>query len=221
MKALFLAALFGIPVAMVGCVSLLATTTDDGLVAGAEVVELYEPIGEEPTSGTWPVDEIVQCGSEDVESSDLRMRYAYQIPDESWASRVGEEEGRCGDDYETLIFRLANCERRARGIQELQCDQRLVWVGRAHSLDMIARDYFHHVDKNGRTSAGRLRARGMVFRRSGENLALAPNMALGHQGWMHSRGHRETILNEEFTHMGVGIVRSDRGYVFTALFSQD
>lgn len=203
-----------------GCASFTSENDSESLVAGAEVIQLMEPIGEEATAGAWPVGDEVKCSRTDVKTTDLGTRYAQEIPERGWDERSSQGD-RCGDDYETLLFRLANCERQARRIPPLQCDERLVWVGRAHSHDMIARDYFSHIDRDGRTPGERLQARGLRFRRTGENLALAPNMALGHQGWMHSRGHRESILNPEFSHFGVGVIRSDVGFVMTALFSKD
>lgn len=194
-----------------------------GLSEGAEVIRVTRAWGEEATAGDWESiqSEYVHCGLEDIESADLGREYEEVVPRAGWEQRGEEAQGVCGDDYESLLFRLANCERRSRGLDELSCDRRLVWSGRAHSRDMIERDYFSHIDQQGRTPGQRLQARGLQFQRTGENLALAPTMALLHRGWMESQGHRESILSRDFSHMGVGVIRSDLGYVSTALFSRD
>lgn len=174
------------------------------------------------TRGDWDsavAEPHVYCGIDDVKTDDISDRREDTVPDSGWDRRQADEHGRCGDDYETLMFRLSNCEREARGLPPLQCDLRLVWTARAHSQDMADRDFFSHHSPEGATPGDRLTQKGVHWRSSGENIAIAPTMSLGHTGWMESRGHRESILGAEFTHMGLGIIKDDRGYVMTGLFT--
>ncbi len=208
----------GVVLGWAGCAGLGASSDP-----GPTMVVVEEGIMEGPaTQGNWEEalsHRHVQCGLDDVNHDDIGDALDERVP-----RRFGERQSdgdRCGDDFETLLFRLQNCEREARGLPPLECDLRLVWAGRAHSRDMIERDYFSHVNPDGEDPGARLEALGMDFRGFGENLALAPTMAHGHTGWMNSRGHRETILKDHFTHGGVGVVRSELGFFMTALFSVD
>ncbi len=207
----------------------------DGDDRQAPAMEMEE--GPDPDKGTWvtiqgdldgPATEgdwesatresRVECGVNDIESSDLADELSTIIPRGEWTHRPEQRAGRCGDDYETILFRLTNCEREARGLEPLACDLRLGWSGRAHSKDMIERGYFDHVSPEGLNPGERLSQRGVSWRMTAENIAMTPTMALAHSGWMQSEGHRRNILMPEATHVGIGVMRSDRGYLMTAVF---
>ena len=121
---------------------------------------------------------------------------------------------------EARMFELVNQERRRHGLRALVREGRIDEVARAHSLDMLGRGYFAHTTAEGRTPFQRLRDGGVPFTAAGENLALAPTVALAHQGLMESPGHRANILRGEFGRIGIGAVAADgRGYVFTQNFA--
>lgn len=216
--------------AMLAVVSLLSCSAMTGgeqeptnrMNEDAEMVVVSKQALEGPaTRGDWDAataESEVHCGLDDVAHDDIGDSRQSRVPDEGW-DRPREPGGqRCGDDFETLLFRLTNCEREARGLPPLRCDERLVWAGRAHSKDMNERDYFSHVTPEGKSAGQRLTDRGVDWRTSAENIAMAPTMALAHTGWMESRGHRENILRPNVDRVGIGIVKADRGYVMTALF---
>lgn len=102
---------------------------------------------------------------------------------------------------------LVNEERRKQGLKPLAWDGRLAEVGRRHSKDMIAKDYFAHEDPAGQSVSDRAREARVGYFVIGENLAFAPNLAIAHRGLMESPGHRENILRPGFERVGVGIVR--------------
>ena len=187
------------------------------------MVEIEGGLGGPAVRGDWEAlsdSPNIRCGADDVEHADLGEDHDDRIPDEPWGASVRSPEGdRCGDDFETLLFRLANCERQARGLDALSCDERLVWAGRHHSRDMYERGYFSHVSPEGLEPGARLEALGIAWRASAENLAQAPTMAHTHSGWMESPGHRENILRPQMTHLGVGVVKTPEGYLMTALFA--
>jgi hypothetical protein len=163
------------------------------------------------------------CGLDDIRTDDLGARLDETVPETGWDSRpVSDEPGFCGDDLETTAWRLMNCERLSRDIDPLQCDLRLVWLGRQHSLDMVARGYFDHEDPDGVGPEGRLTARGVDFSWMGENIAQYPGVESAHHGWMDSQeGHRENILFDRFSHAGIGIVGASYGYMLTQDFIQE
>ncbi len=86
-------------------------------------------------------------------------------------------------------------------------------AARAHSKDMIRRDYFSHNTKGRGSFDERLvrsgyDSNGYDYYRVGENIALGsgpygePENRM--RAWMQSDGHRHNILKEEYRELGVG-----------------
>ena len=107
---------------------------------------------------------------------------------------------------EEEMLDLLNAERIKRGISPLRVDILIRNVSRAHSMDMLQQGYFAHEDLSGKTPSERMADAGVEFTVGGENLALAPTYELAHLGLMNSQGHRENILNTEYTRVGIGIL---------------
>ena len=121
---------------------------------------------------------------------------------------------------ETRLVALINADRTRRGLPGYALDEALRAVARAHSADMLRRGYFGHVDPEGRSHVDRLNAVGVARAASAENVALAPGIAMLHEGLMNSPGHRANILSSEFERIGIGVQYSPLlGYVATQLFS--
>jgi uncharacterized protein YkwD len=119
---------------------------------------------------------------------------------------------------ERELLRLVNEERTSRDLRPVRWDDRLADVGRAHSEDMYLNGYFAHRGLDGTTPAERMRAADIDFVVSGENLALAPTVALAHDGLMKSPGHRRNILDADFSKLGVGIWAGPHGLVASQEF---
>jgi len=101
----------------------------------------------------------------------------------------------------------------ARDLPPFACDLRLVWLGRMHSLDMAARNYFAHDDPGGNTPFDRMESAGISYESAAENLAESPSPTEAHTGWMDSTTHREHVLGDtEFA--GVGIAPKDGSTLF-------
>jgi uncharacterized protein YkwD len=115
-------------------------------------------------------------------------------------------EFRVSPEDEKKMFGLVNKERAQRGIRPVEWDERMAEVGRRHCEDMFRRGYFSHNSPEGLTPFDRMQNAGINFNFAGENLALAPNIELAHQGLMQSKGHRENILQANFGHLGVGAI---------------
>jgi uncharacterized protein YkwD len=77
-----------------------------------------------------------------------------------------------------------------------------------HARDMAQHHYFEHRDRNGRTSADRVRATGYAEQRVGENIAygaLSTRDAIA--GWLKSPGHCENLMDPDFQQMGIAFAR--------------
>ena len=119
---------------------------------------------------------------------------------------------------ENKMLGLVNDERTSRGLKPLQMDKKLQGVARAHSKDMLEKGYFSHTSQDGKSPFDRMHDAGITFLVAGENLALAPDVDIAHNGLMNSPGHRANILTADFGKVGIGVI--DVG-VYGKMFSQE
>jgi uncharacterized protein YkwD len=102
---------------------------------------------------------------------------------------------------EASLLNTMNTVRKSHGLPALRVDFHLVRAARAHSADMMRRQYFAHGSVAGRVvGAG---ARGPLF---GENLAWAQGITawwvVDH--WLASPPHRAILLRSGFRRVGIG-----------------
>jgi uncharacterized protein YkwD len=140
-------------------------------------------------------------------------------------------------DLERLLHQSINLERRFDQRTQLEWDDTLSALARAHSEDMAKRSYFQHIDPEGLTPMKRLQAAGYnKCQLVGENIhqnnlysrvitqkkkttydwnsmETIANTTL--KAWMDSPGHRETILEKNYGREGIGIAiaSDDKVYV--------
>lgn len=110
---------------------------------------------------------------------------------------------------EKRMLDLHNKARADRGLSRFCVHPALQKAARAHSTDMINRDYFSHNTKgSGKTFSTRIKEAGYRYRTAGENIAGGSG-TLGSadsifKSWMNSTGHRTNILNKNFKEIGIG-----------------
>ena len=120
---------------------------------------------------------------------------------------------------ERTLLDLTNAEREQRGLSTLLPDDALALAARHHAQEMASLNYFSHSSPTPRSATlkQRVAQAGSAAVVTGENLALVgPQNAARQsvQGWMESPGHRENLLQPDYTHVGFGTARSDDGRVF-------
>lgn len=126
---------------------------------------------------------------------------------------------RCGggkiflNSKERTTFLLHNKIRRNHDLKAFCVHPALQKAARAHSKDMIRRDYFSHDTKGRYTFDRRLKKfgytpKGYRYYTTGENIAYGSGSYASPRSrmdaWMKSRGHRQNILNRKFREIGVG-----------------
>jgi uncharacterized protein YkwD len=122
-------------------------------------------------------------------------------------------------DLEAQMLELVNEERNRERLPALVPDTALTSVARAQSKDMFAKGYFAHISPEGTTPADRVKAAGIRFLITGENLALGPTLKICHTGLMNSPGHRANILHKSYGRVGIGILDGGlRGLMITQEF---
>ncbi|MFA9458396.1 CAP domain-containing protein [Halalkalibacter sp. AB-rgal2] len=127
------------------------------------------------------------------------------------------KERASNQDFERQVVALTNEERKKHGLADLEIDNKLMDAARMKSNDMQTNDYFAHESPTYGSPSEMKQHYGIDFRASGENIAhgySSPEAVVN--GWMNSEGHRQNILREEYTHIGVGY--DGAGHYWTQMF---
>ena len=110
---------------------------------------------------------------------------------------------------------LVNAHRASVGCSALVWNGSVADVARAHSDDMVTRDFFSHTNPDGLSPFDRLSAAGIAFTAAAENIAYGyPTAQAVLQGWLDSPGHRANIENCALTEHGVGVTRAHWTHLF-------
>ncbi len=117
------------------------------------------------------------------------------------------------------LVEMVNTERTKNGLPSLMVDTEVARVAGIKSQDMVDNDYFSHNSPTYGSPFEMLDSFGVKYHHAGENLAGHQSVQSAHEALMNSAGHRQNILSNDFTHIGIGVRPSNRyGYVFTQLF---
>lgn len=143
------------------------------------------------------------------------MEYRGTLPVEVDLSENDWQEIQSG--MERQIFDLTNVFRKRHGLSLVEHDALVSEVAYFHSKDMYDQQYFSHDSKDGRGLKDRIESKNVYYVGAGENIAAQHSDALAAmQGWLNSKGHRETMLNEQYNYLGVGVHRLyyTQNYIF-------
>jgi uncharacterized protein YkwD len=127
---------------------------------------------------------------------------------------------------EQQTLNAVNLERQRQGLSPLTPGPLLTTSARAHSQDMISRGYFSHVTPEGLTLRDRLADLGLKYTYTGENIQRnvqpqANTVAYAINWFMDSRPHRNNILHNHYTRLGVGVAEGPAGwYTFVLVFAE-
>ncbi|RSK26909.1 hypothetical protein EJF36_08525 [Bacillus sp. HMF5848] len=104
------------------------------------------------------------------------------------------------------IFDVTNVLRSRYGLPPVLWDEKTAEVAYMHSKDMNEYNYFSHTSPTAGGLSDRLKKNDIFFKMAGENIAAKYVDGLAAvAGWVNSAGHRETMFNGEFSHLGVGV----------------
>lgn len=123
------------------------------------------------------------------------------------------------DRDERAIFDLVNRERSKRRLNNLSWRGDLAQLAHSYAEKMARENFFSHYDKNGASVADRAaNAKVKNWFGIGENLFYIEGKSdfdkFAVDKWMQSQGHRENILNKNWTAAGVGIAQSKGGRIY-------
>lgn len=181
-----------------------------------------------PAPAKKPVEVAVQKPSDTEVAAPQRVLVepepAHETPGASSASASNDEV----PEISQHVFADSNDERTKHNLAALVWDEQIASIARAHSADMLDKNYFSHEDPNGCSSSCRADNADYRWTAIGENIYMTTGYKLSSaaeaemivNGWMNSSGHRANILGTKFTHTGVGIaVKGDKVYI-TAMYSK-
>lgn len=180
-----------------------------------EIIELKEEKekNEEPEKVSKP--------TEGEEKSKEKESIAKSEKEEDHRKDSSRDESITGvSSFEKEVVELVNQEREKYGYSPLQIDTRLTVVARKKSADMRDNRYFSHQSPTYGSPFDMLEKENIRYTMAGENIAAGqrtPSQVV--KDWMNSEGHRQNILNPNYTHIGVGYCQGGSyGTYWTQLF---
>lgn len=119
-------------------------------------------------------------------------------------------------DFANQVVDLVNKERAKAGLNPLKSDEKLTKVAMIKAQDMYDNNYFDHQSPTLGSPFDLMKAQGVQYRTAGENIAKgqrSPEEVMN--AWMNSEGHRQNILNPNYSAIGVAYYNGEWVQEFT------
>ncbi len=133
-----------------------------------------------------------------------------------------QEDSMSAGDASARLLALANGDREKAGLPPLAAHPELARIATAHSADMLENGYFGHTSPTTGTAADRVTRAGMRTPLVRENIGHGYSVSEVHRSLMESPGHRDNVLSDDATHVGIGVLVAEKdgrnSYVVTELF---
>ena len=118
------------------------------------------------------------------------------------------------------LYELLLTERSNQNLAPLELSEKLSNIALNYAYTMYQDGFWCHKNpKNGELVGDRLSKQGFPYIDIGENLALSSSVRSGHISLMNSESHKNTILDNEFKRVGIGIVSGPLGLIIVQIFS--
>ena len=118
------------------------------------------------------------------------------------------------------LYELLLAERSNQNLAPLELSEKLSDIALNYAYAMYQDGFWCHKNpKNGELVGDRLSKQGFPYIDIGENLALSSSVRSGHISLMNSESHKNTILDNEFKRVGIGIVSGPLGLIIVQIFS--
>jgi hypothetical protein len=134
--------------------------------------------------------------------------------------RATSEQAAAGPNVaEQYLLAAANQDRVAHGLPPLHRDPILAQAALYHARQMAAHANISHQFPGEPDLSVRGASAGARFSLITENVAEAPDSAMIHDLWMHSKGHRENLLDPNVDSVGISVVVRNRQFFAVEDFS--
>ena len=118
------------------------------------------------------------------------------------------------------LYALLLTERSNQNLAPLELSEKLSVIALNYAYTMYQDGFWCHKNpENGELVGDRLSKQGFPYIDIGENLALSSSVRSGHISLMNSESHKNTILDNEFKRVGIGIVSGPLGLIIVQIFS--
>lgn len=119
-------------------------------------------------------------------------------------SGTAESGSATASSYADQVVNLVNQERAKAGLKPLAIDKPLAAMALDKAKDMYQNRYFDHTSPSYGSPFDMMKSYGIRYTYAGENIAMGQrNPQEVMNGWMNSPGHRQNILNPNYTKIGV------------------
>lgn len=120
---------------------------------------------------------------------------------------------------EIALLAETNKARADYKLEPLRHDEALAQAARAHAREMLERNYFSHQSPVAANETPLLRVAnaGSSLSYVGENIAKMPAEASAADtlaGWLNSPGHRQNLLEPDYSHVGFGVAQAAQGFIY-------
>jgi len=112
---------------------------------------------------------------------------------------------------EKAVVEFTNAERKKAELPPLAANPKLTAAARGHAANMAKQDKLEHT-LDDKKFDDRITAAGYKFAAAGENIAwnpATPKEVVA--GWMDSPPHKANIENKDFTEIGIGVAKNEKG----------
>ena len=124
------------------------------------------------------------------------------------------------NEQKNELYELLLTERSNQNLAPLELSEKLSNIALNYAYVMYQDGFWCHKNpKNGELVGDRLSKQGFPYIDIGENLALSSSVRSGHISLMNSESHKNTILDNEFKRVGIGIVSGPLGFIIVQIFS--
>ena len=124
------------------------------------------------------------------------------------------------NEQKNELYELLLTERSNQNLAPLELSEKLSNIALNYAYVMYQDGFWCHKNpKNGELVGDRLSKQGFPYIDIGENLALSSSVRSGHISLMNSESHKNTILDNEFKRVGIGIVSGPLGLIIVQIFS--
>jgi uncharacterized protein YkwD len=143
-----------------------------------------------------------------VAGAALPTTTADTAPNSSWQQVSPYDAPNFDLEAERELLDKANADRVRAGLPSLKMDEDLVRAARAHAALMAAQRHISHQFSGEPSPSDRIAGvSNLHLQRTGENVAVAPNVEDAHDALMASPPHRDNLLSPKFNVAGFGVYR--------------
>ena len=149
-----------------------------------------------------------------VDSVALTNSPAADVQQQELLDWMGQEGNLNTTRIQQELLSLVNAEREQVGAAPLVMNEQLNQAARREAIDIARQRRLSHVGSDGSTVRTRIEDTGYLWSAIGENIAMgqtSPEAVMA--AWMRSEGHRQNILNPEFSELGLANVEAE-GYKY-------